>query len=191
MSTHSLGFIMDSLWSRLSTDHDLRRMNPYAMPNPHEFLLSSGQAIIEFCAEQGAVLFSPLPKEGDREAWYRLVAAWVFHYRTHSIESRAFVADKLGINASNLTNFLNGKRPLTQRALLGIAQHLGIEPYDIRPELGAVKAARQHRSHCKQMLSVKRDLKGLQTDIEAMGLAGVAVDHLLSRVGRVFAQLNA
>lgn len=189
MSTYSLGHIMDSIWSRIPKDHVLCRMNPYSMPNPHEFLLTSGKKIIEISGHEGAVLYAPLPKESDRNAWYRLVAAWVFYFKGHESQSRAKVAEDLGIDPSNLTNFLNGKRPLTSKALLGITKYMGIQPYDIRPELGAHNADKQHRAHCKQMLSVQQGLKDIEDEIRALAHTGVVVDHLLAKVDRVITAL--
>ncbi|MBD8088425.1 helix-turn-helix transcriptional regulator [Pseudomonas fluorescens] len=184
MSTYSLGHIMDSIWKRLPKGDSLLRMNPYSMPNPHEFLLTAGRKIIEFCGEEGALLYAQLPKEKDRNAWYRLVAAWAFHFKGREMLSRAQVADELSIDPSNLTNFLNGKRPLTSNALLSIAKFMGIQPYDIRPELGAHSADKQNRDHCKLILSVERSLKDIEREIQALAREGVKVDSLLLKVNK-------
>ena len=189
MTTYLLGSIMDSIWHRLPKEDALLRMNPYTMPNPHEFLLMAGRRIIEICGEEGALLYAPLPKEKDRNAWYRLVGAWAFHFKTRDIMSRARVADELGIDPSNLTNFLNGKRPLTSNALLSVAKYLGIQPYDIRPELGAHSADKQNRDHCKQILSVERGLKDIEKEIQELARSGVIVDKLLLKVGRVISSI--
>lgn len=189
MSTYSLGSVMDSIWHRLPSDDALVRMNPYAMPNPHEFLLMAGRRIIEICGGEGAILYAALPKEKDRNAWYRLVGAWAFHFKNREVLSRAKVADDLGIDPSNLTNFLNGKRPLTSNALLSFAKYLGIQPFDIRPELGAHSADKQNRDHCKQILSVERGLKDIEREIQELSRNGVVVDKLLLKVGKVLSSI--
>lgn len=189
MTTYSLGSIMDSIWHRLPKDDALLRMNPYAMPNPHEHLLLAGRRVIEICREEGAFLYAELPREKDRNAWYRLVGAWAFHFKTRETMSRARVADELNIDPSNLTNFLNGKRPITSNALLSVAKYLSVRPYDIRPELGAHSADRENRDHCKKILSVERGVKDLEREIQELARSGVAVDKLLMKVGKVLSSL--
>ncbi|KQN62077.1 hypothetical protein ASF02_07800 [Pseudomonas sp. Leaf58] len=151
----------------------------------------AGKTILALCEEEGVVAYAPLPKTADHEAWLRLVAAWSLWNRDHKVhESRANVAQKLDIDPSNLTNFLNGKRALTQKALLALSNFLGVQPYDIRPELGAISAGSAQRKSIKYLRTVKNGLQDIEQDILALQASGVPVESLVRKVGCVISSLG-
>jgi len=191
MTTHSFGLAIDTFWQHLPEGHPLFDINPKAASSPDECYLSAGQAIVDQCEQDGAVLYAPLAKPADQKAWLRLVAAWVFWHRKCKVhESRASVAVKLNIDPSNLTNFLNGKRGLTTKALFSLAPYLGVQPFDIRPEMGADKAYAMRRKSMRQMTCVRTSLKELEQDILALLASGVPVEGLVKKVGSVMSALN-
>ncbi|AYG48376.1 XRE family transcriptional regulator (plasmid) [Pseudomonas sp. Leaf58] len=191
MTTQSLGQAIDSIWIRLPKDHALHKIRPQSLPSPHEHYLMAGKTILALCEEEGVVAYAPLPKTADHEAWLRLVAAWSLWNRDHKVhESRANVAQKLDIDPSNLTNFLNGKRALTQKALLALSNFLGVQPYDIRPELGAISAGSAQRKSIKYLRTVKNGLQDIEQDILALQASGVPVESLVRKVGCVISSLG-
>lgn len=191
MTTQSLGQAIDSIWIRLPKDHALLKIRPQTLPSPHEHYLMAGKTILALCEDQGVVAYAPLPKTEDHEAWLRLIAAWSLWNRDHKVhESRANVAQKLQIDPSNLTNFLNGKRPLTSRALQALSKFLGVQPYDIRPELGADSAGRARCKNTKHLRIIKNGLQDIEQDILALKASGIPVESLVRKVGCVISSLG-
>ena len=191
MTTHSLGQAIDGIWDNLPKDHVLRQQNPKALPSPHEHYLMSGETIIAFCEMEGALPYAPLAREADQQAWLRLVSAWAFWQRDQAgSPSRASVAFTLKIDPSNLTNFLNGKRALTSAALLKLAEFLGVQPYDIRPEMGANSAYSVQRKSIKHLHTVRNGLHDIELDLLALKASGVPVDNLMKKMSCVLSTIG-
>lgn len=190
MTTQSLGQAIDSLWGRLPKENPLHKLRPQSLPSPHEHYLNAGEAILAICEAEGVLPYARLPKALDHAAWLRLVAAWSLWNRDVKLnESRAQVAQKLDIDPSNLTNFLNGKRALTSKALLALSEFLGVEPYDIRPEMGARSACSAQRKSMKRLHAVKRGLEDIEEEIRSLQASGFPVENLMKKVGCMVSSL--
>ncbi len=158
-SAASIGQVMDSIWGRLPHYHYLNKIDPLSMPAPHENLLGFGKGVIQFCEESGAPYRGDLTGS-DYSTWLRLVGAWALYIRQNPI-TRSEAGKKLGMDPSNLTNFLNGKRPLTTNAMKALALLFGIEAFDLRPELGANFARAVELKNARKINQISQKLDEL------------------------------
>jgi transcriptional regulator with XRE-family HTH domain len=192
MTTQSLGQAIDNAWNLLPEASPLHKLRPQSLSLPHEHYLMAGETILQVCESEGVVPYAPLGKAADQKAWLRLVGAWAFWQRDlREKQSRARVAHTLKIDPSNLTNFLNGKRALTSKALLKLAEFLGVQPYDIRPELGASSAGSARRKNIRHFHAVRNGLQDIEKEILALQASGVPVDKLVKTVSNVISSLGA
>lgn len=179
----SLGYLIDTIWSRLGEDNELRRMNPLRSTDPHIALHAFGKKIIENCKMSGAQLY-PRMSDSDHDTWYRLVGAWVCYIKGNKI-TRSAAASKINLDASNLTNFINGKRALTTSSLPLFAELFGIEPFDLRPDMGAKYARNLEKVMKKKMVLVKSSVNDIIIDIEALEKKGVNVSSITSKLDKI------
>lgn len=185
----NLGQLLDGIWSWLPENHSLRKIEPLKMPGQHHNLRSFGKAVIRACEE---ILEAPIDvavTRGDRETWERLVGAWALHQRSSRI-TRCEAAKRIGIDRSNLTLALNGKRPLTQSVLISLAELLKVQAYDIRPDLGASYAHTKDRDVAKKLNSASSQVLSLKGDVSRLIEEGYPLEGLLGRIDKIGGQLT-
>jgi transcriptional regulator with XRE-family HTH domain len=185
----NLGQLLDGIWSRLPENSYLRELEPLKMPGQHENLRFFGKAIIKACEE---ILKTPIDvavKGSDRETWERLVGAWALYQRSNRI-TRCAAAKNIGVDRSNLTIALNGKRPLTQSVLVSLANLLKVQPFDIRPDLGASYAHTKDRDVAKKLNSASSHVLSLKGDVSRLIEEGYPLEGLLGRIDTIRGELT-
>lgn len=152
----SVGYVIDNFWSLLPSSSNMHAWGPVDKhaPDVDEVLLNRGKRIISFCKTQTDKPFSRMG-ERDHEAWLRLVGAWVTYLKTHDLH-RNLASQLTEMDASNITNLINGKRPLTEQTASKLAALLGVKGIDIRPDNGS-RHARIAASNTNRILSKVRD----------------------------------
>lgn len=160
----NLGYLIDNIWTEL--DQDLWDEHPYNSEKPHVALLELGQRVIDYCRSRGAKL-NPRMDDLDHEIWLRVVGAWVC-YLEREKEPRCSVANKINIDASNLTNFINGKRPITANALTTLAALFGIQSFDLRPDLGADFVANLKKENERKLDNIGKEISKAQGQLDSM-----------------------
>lgn len=176
----SIGQMIDGIWGRLPHYHYLFKISPLKQPSPHENLLVFGKAVIDFCEEQG-VSYTGSLSGAEYSTWLRLVGAWTHHLRDKPI-TRNETASRLGIDASNLTNFLNGKRALTSNALTAFAVFFEIQSFDLKPDLGANFARAAELNAARKLNAVAGKLEDVKIEIESLGSQGFPTEALLGKL---------
>lgn len=176
----SIGQMIDSIWQRLPDNHYLNKLDPAAMHNPHENFLVYGQAVIANCEEEGTTIATSLTGS-DHGTWLRLVGAWAVHLRKRPM-TRNVAAKELGMDPSNLTNFINGKRALTANALTAFADLFDLQPFDLRPDLGANFARTAEKRVADKLEVVSKKVEELRLDVETLINNGFAVDGLMVKI---------
>jgi transcriptional regulator with XRE-family HTH domain len=185
----NLGQLLDGIWSRLPEDNYLRELEPLKIPGQPENLRFFGKAIIKACED---ILNAPIDvavKDYDRETWERLVGAWALHQRSNRI-TRCAAAKRIGVDRSNLTIALNGKRPLTQSVLVSLANLLKVQPFDIRPDLGASYAHTKDRDVAKKLNTASSHVLSLKGDVSRLIEEGYPLEGLLGRIDTIRGELS-
>lgn len=176
----NIGQMIDSIWHRLPENHHLFGFDPASMPSPHLHFLVLGQAVIKNCEEQGANITTTL-EDKDFSTWLRLVGAWATYQRKKPM-TRNMVAKLIGMDPSNLTNFINGKRALTTNATTHFAELFDIEPFDLKPDLGANYARSAERRVAEKLEAVSRKVESLRLDVQALLGNGLPVTDLMAKI---------
>ena len=185
----NLGQLLDGVWARLPDDHMLRKIEPLKMPDQHQNLLVFGKAVIKACEEIMNAPIAVSVKGYDRDTWERLVGAWALYQRSNRI-TRCEAATKIGIDRSNLTIALNGKRPLTQTVLMSLSKLLNVQAYDIRPDLGASYAHDKDRDIAKRLNSASSKVLSLKGDVIRLIEQGHPLHGLLGRIDTISSELS-
>lgn len=159
----NLGYLIDNIWNDPEAKH-LLTDNPMESPQRHEALLQMGKGIIDYCWKSGAKL-NPRMDDTDHDIWLRVVAAWVCYLKEEK-EPRCAVANKIGIDASNLTNFINGKRAITANALTMFADLFGIQAFDLRPDLGASYVDDLRHTKIEGFKKIKRENNWIRNELD-------------------------
>lgn len=188
-SVPSLGQLIDSIWHRLADVHYLRRMDPANMECPHEDFLIFGQAIIDDCKDYGATVDTKL-EDSDYNTWLRFVGAWALFQRKTPM-TRNEAARQLGIDPSNLTNFINGKRALTANAMTGFASLFGIQAFDLKPDLGASYARNAEKKVAEKLVSVESKINVLKADVQLLIDQGAPLGGLLEKINDIKQSVSA
>lgn len=184
----SIGQMIDSIWQRLPENHYLNKIDPATMLNPHENFLVYGQAVIANCESEGTTITTTLTGS-DHGTWLRLVGAWALHLRNRPM-TRNVAAKILGMDPSNLTNFINGKRALTANALTAFAELFSLQPFDLRPDLGANFARTAEKRVADKLEVVSKKVEELRLDVESMLNSGVAVGSLMAKIEELRASVR-
>lgn len=185
----NLGQLLDGIWTRLADDHPLRAMEPLKLPSPHQNLRAFGRAIIKVCEEHLEHKIEVEVEGYDRDTWERLIGAWALFQRTNRI-TRCEAAKQLGMDRSNLTIALNGKRPLTQSVLMSLAKMLNVEPFDIRSDLGASYARSKDRDVAIMLNKISHGISSMKGEVLELISSGLPLDGLLSRIEKLDAELG-
>jgi transcriptional regulator with XRE-family HTH domain len=176
----NVGHVLDTIWQWLPENHYLHQLHPSKKPAPHEDFLMFGRAVLEECKKRGVVF--PCRLEGkDYEAWERLVGAWSEFQRKAQL-SRTEASRRAGLDPSNLSNFLNGKRPLTPNSMEGFALLIGIQTFDLRPELGAAFARTAERNAKRKLKLVDDELGKLRAQIGLIVRDSNVLEPLLGQI---------
>lgn len=161
----NLGYLIDNIWGEFG-DNKPWGVHPFESPVPHAALLELGEYVISYCRKMGAE-FNPRMDDIDHDIWLRAVGAWVCYLETEK-ETRSSVAHKINIDASNLTNFINGKRAITANALTILASLFGIQPFDLRPDLGADYVANMKKENERKLSSISKSIEMAQGEIDSL-----------------------
>ncbi|MBB4865444.1 plasmid maintenance system antidote protein VapI [Pseudomonas nitritireducens] len=159
-----VGHLIDTIWKTLPADHPLRKIKQH-LPLPiEESLLKIGSEAVDYCVSKGAKPNMTLDEESSK-TWKRLVGAWV-HYQKYSGRatkvSRAVIAQHVEMDASSITNFINGKRALTQGASIQLANFFGFSPIDIRPDIGSQFARKLAEKGQHKSILIERQLNSIE-----------------------------
>jgi plasmid maintenance system antidote protein VapI len=176
----SIGQMIDSIWQRLPEGHYLFKIDPNALPSPHENLLVFGKAIIDDCESNGVIVPTKLSGT-EYSTWLRLVGAWACFIRRRPM-ARNEAAQLLQMDPSNLTNFINGKRPLTRNALEAFVNLFELQPFDLRSDLGANFARAVENKMFRKLSSLSSQLDELKADLNALAKAGTPITHILDKI---------
>jgi plasmid maintenance system antidote protein VapI len=176
----NIGQMIDSIWHRIPENHHLFGFDPASMPSPHVHFLVLGQAIISHCEEHGAIITTTLESK-DYSTWLRLVGAWAMYQRKKPT-TRNVVAKLIGMDPSNLTNFINGKRALTANATTHFANLFDIEPFDLKPDLGANYARSAERRVAEKLESVSLKVESLRLEVQTLISKGLPVTDLMTKI---------
>ena len=185
----NLGQLLDGIWNRLEQDHPLRAMEPLKLPSPHQNLRAFGRAIIKVCEEHLEHKIEVEVEGYDRDTWERLIGAWALFQRSNRI-TRCEAAKQLGMDRSNLTIALNGKRPLTQSVLMSLAKMLNVEPFDIRSDLGASYARSKDRDVAIKLNRVSSGISSLKEEVLELIGAGLPLDGILAKLDKLDVELG-
>lgn len=185
----SIGQMIDSIWSRLPENHYLNKLDPANMHMPHENLLVFGQAVIANCEDEGTAIDTKLTGS-DHGTWLRLVGAWALHLRKRPM-TRNIAAKMLGMDPSNLTNFINGKRALTANALNAFADLFQIQPFDLKPDLGANFARTAEKRVADKLEAVSKKVEELRLEVQTLISSGISADKLMVKVDELRASVSA
>ena len=152
---HSIGYLIDHFWEVVPKDDPANKWELITKDTPSAdgVLLKRGKHVISFCKSQSCTPSLPLKKE-DQNAWLRLVGAWVTFRKFHHL-TRNTAGQRTDMDASNITNLINGKRPLTQNAAAKMGDLLGVKEIDLRPDAGS-NHARKTESRANEVLSQLR-----------------------------------
>lgn len=184
-----VGMVVDKFWKIIPKGHYAFKVNPIVMPVPHQHYLMLGMEVIKVCEEQGYRFEDKLHKSVDRDAWIRLLGAWVCYSRQRieregEMPSRNCIAQEMGLDAASLTNFLNARRPITMNGLKILTQFLGAKTLDIRPEMGASEVYSQDRKIKKNMLSIRSSLQSILDEMHKLEVSqeNVSFTHVIERL---------
>ncbi len=101
----------------------------------------------------------PLSEEDERAA-SNLRRIWKAYKARHRINQEEF-AGRLNWTQGNFSQYLTGKVPLGQKAMLKLCAALGCDPGDIREELRSHMMEMRHELLAAQLVSVLEALKNL------------------------------
>lgn len=185
----SLGQMIDSIWHRLQENHYLFKLDPSTMECPHEDFLMFGQAVLDDCRLYGAIVDTKL-QGTDYSTWLRFVGAWALFQRKTPM-TRNVAAKHLKIDPSNLTNFINGKRALTANAMTGFAGLFGIQPFDLKPDLGANYARNAEKKVAEKLVFVGTKIDSLRADVQTLIEQGAPLAGLMKQIDDIKHEVSA
>lgn len=176
----NLGYLIDNIWNELGKNKPWD-IHPHESPTPHAGLLELGEYVISHCQKMGAKL-NPRMDDIDHDIWLRVVGAWVCYLEKEK-EPRCNVANKINIDASNLTNFINGKRAITANALTILASLFGIQPFDLRPDLGADYVASLKKENQQKLKRIGNVITDAQSELDSIQMTQeISVNKIESNI---------
>lgn len=181
----NIGHSIDGIWNRLPENHYLFKSEPLKSELPHESLLIFGKAVLDFCAKEGVDIASKL-KGHNHSTWVRLVGAWTLFQRQTPM-TRNEASQRMNIDPSNLTNFINGKRTITSNALHSFSSLLGIQVFDLTPELGAAYARGVQKTVSNKLQVVDSKIDELRQEMEMAAKVDISVSasYLLQKINDI------
>lgn len=166
----ALGKAIDRIWSYLPSDHYLRYTFPLEIGAHDDAYWFCGTAAVNFCVENGVVDDVKL-HDSERDTWIRLIGVWINFLRDNPYSTRLDIAKSMGVDSSNVSNYLNGRRPLTRTSLDMISVALGVEPCMILPDAGLQSARRVIEDFSTRIKHVKSQLLPLRKAIDEIKLS--------------------
>ncbi|MHD0645068.1 helix-turn-helix domain-containing protein [Pseudomonas aeruginosa] len=178
----NLGHLIDRIWSLVPSDHELRNVRMGDPKNAAQTLWMAGRLTLDHCAKLGASTSSKLTDD-DHNTWLRLVGAWVLKMKDGgALPTRAEVASAMGMDASSITNFINGKRPLTLNAQKCFADFLDVNCIHIRPDMGTKYAEEIEESTRRKFKLISDHVDGLERTIRDHGASDQYSHNLIRQV---------